>query len=126
MANKEVVICSPLRTAIGTYGGIYKEMPATDLGAAVIRATMDQAKLQPGEVGSVVMGNVIQAGNKDESGPTGCHKWWRPRRGPRDDSQPCLRLGCAGHRQRCAGNHARTSIARLPAAWRTWIERPIL
>ena len=29
MANKDVVICSPVLTAIGTYGGTYKEMPAT-------------------------------------------------------------------------------------------------
>ena len=64
MNPREVVICNPVRTAIGTYGGTYKEMPATDLGAAVIRATLDRAKLPPGEVGTVVMGNVIQAGNK--------------------------------------------------------------
>ena len=64
MANRDVVICSPVRTAIGTYGGSYKEMPATDLGATVVRATLDRAKLQPGEIGTVVMGNVIQAGNR--------------------------------------------------------------
>ncbi len=64
MANREVVICSPVRTAIGTYGGTLKEMPAIDLGAAVVRATLDRAKLQPGDIGTVVMGNVIQAGNK--------------------------------------------------------------
>ena len=45
MANREVVICSPVRTAIGTYGGTLKDMPATDLGAAVVRATLDRAKL---------------------------------------------------------------------------------
>ena len=33
MANKEVVICSPVRTAIGTYGGTLKDTPAADLGA---------------------------------------------------------------------------------------------
>ena len=64
MATRDVVLCSPVRTAIGTYGGTYKEMPATDLGAAVVRATLDRAKLQPGEIGTVVMGNVIQAGNR--------------------------------------------------------------
>ena len=64
MANREVVICLPVRTAIGTYGGTLKDMPAVDLGAAVVRATLDRAKLRPGEVGTVVMGNVIQAGNK--------------------------------------------------------------
>ncbi|GLR93934.1 MULTISPECIES: acetyl-CoA C-acyltransferase [Bradyrhizobium] len=64
MANKEVVICSPVRTAIGTYGGTLKDLPAVDLGAVAIRATLERAKLSPGDVGTIVMGNVIQAGNK--------------------------------------------------------------
>ncbi len=64
MAGREVVICSPVRTAIGTYGGTLKDLPAADLGAVAIRACLDRAKLSPDAVGSVVMGNVIQAGNK--------------------------------------------------------------
>ncbi|MGT2499841.1 thiolase family protein [Bradyrhizobium guangxiense] len=64
MASREVVICSPVRTAIGTYGGTLKDLPAADLGAVAIRASLDRAKLSPDAVGSVVMGNVIQAGNK--------------------------------------------------------------
>jgi acetyl-CoA C-acetyltransferase len=64
VAIKEVVVCSPVRTAIGTYGGTLKDTAATDLGAVTIRATLERAKLAPGEIGTVVMGNVIQAGNK--------------------------------------------------------------
>ena len=64
MAHREVVICSPVRTAIGTYGGSLKDMPAVDLGAAVVRATLARANVAPDEVSTVVMGNVIQAGNK--------------------------------------------------------------
>jgi acetyl-CoA C-acetyltransferase len=64
MPNGQVVICSPARTAIGTYGGALKEMPATDLGAVAIRATLERAKLAADEIGAIVMGNVIQAGNK--------------------------------------------------------------
>ena len=64
MANKEVVICSPVRTAIGTYGGTLKDMTAVDLGAVAVRATLERAKLAPGDIDTVVMGNVIQAGNK--------------------------------------------------------------
>ncbi len=64
MANKEVVICAPVRTAIGTYGGTLKDTPAADLGAVVVRATIERAKLAPGDADTVVMGNVIQAGNK--------------------------------------------------------------
>jgi acetyl-CoA C-acetyltransferase len=64
MADRHVVICSPVRTAIGTYGGTLKDTSATDLGALVVRATLERAKLPPGDVDTVVMGNVIQAGNK--------------------------------------------------------------
>jgi acetyl-CoA C-acetyltransferase len=64
MAAKEVVICSPVRTPIGTYGGALKDTPAVDLGAAVVRATIERTKLAPTDIATVVMGNVIQAGNK--------------------------------------------------------------
>ena len=64
MAHREVVICSPVRTAIGTYGGSLKDTPAVDLGAAVVRATLARANVSPDKVSTVVMGNVIQAGNK--------------------------------------------------------------
>ena len=64
MAHREVVICSPVRTAIGTYGGSLKDTTAVDLGAAVVRATLARANIPPDKVGTVVMGNVIQAGNK--------------------------------------------------------------
>jgi acetyl-CoA C-acetyltransferase len=64
MAAREVVLCSPVRTAIGTYGGTLKSTPATALGAVAVKATLERAKLDPGKIGSVVMGNVIQAGNK--------------------------------------------------------------
>ena len=64
MEAREVVLCSPVRTAIGTYGGTLKSTPATALGAVAVKATLARAKLDPGKIGSVVMGNVIQAGNK--------------------------------------------------------------
>ena len=61
---REVVICFPVRTAIGTYNGSLKTTPATELGAAVIRETLLRTKLDPGLLNAVVMGNVVQAGNK--------------------------------------------------------------
>jgi acetyl-CoA C-acetyltransferase len=64
MSKRDVVICSPVRTAIGTYGGMLKDISAVDLGAVVVRATLERAKLPPGDVDTVVMGNVVQAGNK--------------------------------------------------------------
>jgi acetyl-CoA C-acetyltransferase len=64
MSQREIVICSPVRTAIGTYGGSLKEMPAPDLGAVVIRETLKRSGLSADKVQTLVMGNVIQAGVK--------------------------------------------------------------
>lgn len=62
--TRDVVICAPVRSTIGTYGGTLKDTPAIELGAAVVRATLERSKLSPGDVDTVVLGNVIQAGNK--------------------------------------------------------------
>ncbi|KWT94146.1 MULTISPECIES: acetyl-CoA C-acetyltransferase [unclassified Variovorax] len=64
MSSREVVLCHPVRTAIGTYGGSLKDVPAPDLGAAVIRETLKRSGLPAGKVQTLVMGNVIQAGVK--------------------------------------------------------------
>jgi len=64
MNRSEVVLCHPVRTAIGSYGGSLKETAATDLGAAVIRETLKRSRLAPDAVQTVVMGNVVQAGLK--------------------------------------------------------------
>ncbi|SOZ38982.1 thiolase family protein [Cupriavidus neocaledonicus] len=64
MHARDVVLCQPVRTAIGAYNGSLKSIAATDLGAAAIRASVERSGIDPGEVGSVVFGNVIQAGNR--------------------------------------------------------------
>ncbi|RQH03833.1 thiolase family protein [Paraburkholderia dinghuensis] len=64
MSTREVVLCQPVRTAIGGFNGALKGTPATALGAVAVRETLARAKLDPALLGSVVMGNVIQAGNK--------------------------------------------------------------
>lgn len=64
MTRRDVVLCSPVRTAIGTYNGSLKAIPATELGATVLRETLKRAKLDPAKLDAVIFGNVIQAGNK--------------------------------------------------------------
>ena len=61
---RSVVFVSPVRTAIGAFGGSLKSVPAADLGAVAIRATLERAGLEPGAVDTVVMGQVVQAGAK--------------------------------------------------------------
>ncbi|RKP52812.1 thiolase family protein [Trinickia fusca] len=64
MNTREVVICNPVRTPIGAFGGTLKEVPATTLGALAVRETLRRSGLDPNELASVVLGNVIQAGNR--------------------------------------------------------------
>ena len=59
---KEVVIVSAVRTAIGSFGGGLKDVPAVDLGALVIKEAVSRAGLKPELVDEVIMGNVLQAG----------------------------------------------------------------
>jgi acetyl-CoA C-acetyltransferase len=65
MSNREVVVVSGVRTAIGDYGGALKEMPATKLGAVAIKEAVVRAKLDPASIAHVVMGSVIHGEAKD-------------------------------------------------------------
>ncbi|MGF7156371.1 thiolase family protein [Novosphingobium gossypii] len=64
MSRTEIVLAQPVRTAIGAFNGALKDTSATALGAAVIAEAVHRSGLTPDRVGSVVMGNVIQAGNR--------------------------------------------------------------
>ncbi|MBN8889179.1 MAG: acetyl-CoA acetyltransferase [Acetobacteraceae bacterium SCN 69-10] len=64
MERRDIVLCNPVRTAIGTFGGSLKAMPAPALGAAAIKAVLARSGLAEAGIGTVVMGNVIQAGVK--------------------------------------------------------------
>ena len=62
--TRSVLIADPVRTAIGTLGGSLKDVPATTLGSIAIGAAVHRAGIRLDEVETVVMGNVVQAGNK--------------------------------------------------------------
>src|SRR4029077_17341980 len=56
--TSQVVFAEPVRTAIGTFAGSLKDVPATALGSAAIAAAVARAELRPEEIETVVMGNV--------------------------------------------------------------------
>jgi len=64
MSQREVVLCNPVRTAVGSYGGSLKDLPAPALGAVVVGEAVRRSGLDPAQIDTVVMGNVIQAGAK--------------------------------------------------------------
>lgn len=60
--STEVVIVSAVRTAIGSFQGALKDVPATKLGAIVIEEAIRRAGIEKDQVDEVIMGNVLQAG----------------------------------------------------------------
>src|SRR5205085_6982097 len=58
----EAVILSACRTPIGAFGGVFKDLTAVDLGAVVVREAIARARVQPADVGDVILGCVLQAG----------------------------------------------------------------
>jgi acetyl-CoA C-acetyltransferase len=57
---EEVVLVSGARTAIGRMGGIFQNVPASDLAAAVFKAAVDRAGLRPEQIDQVILGCVGQ------------------------------------------------------------------
>ncbi|MCH8831096.1 MAG: hypothetical protein IID45_16110, partial [Planctomycetes bacterium] len=51
-----------VRTPIGKFLGVLRDLPATELGAIAIRETLNRAEIAPADVDEVIMGNVISAG----------------------------------------------------------------
>jgi len=62
MNENDVVILGAARTAIGTFGGALKDVPATDLGATVVKAALERAGTPAARVDEVILGCILQAG----------------------------------------------------------------
>ncbi|MDH2239453.1 acetyl-CoA C-acetyltransferase [Pigmentiphaga sp. GD03639] len=59
---REAVICEPIRTPVGRYGGVFRDVPAADLGEAVLRALRDRAGFDPAAVDEVIFGQCYPNG----------------------------------------------------------------
>lgn len=59
---RDVVIVAAGRTAVGTFGGSLSKIPASDLGATVIKGLIEKVDLDPSKVDEVIMGQVLTAG----------------------------------------------------------------
>ena len=57
-----IVIASAARTPVGSFNGSLASLPAHELGKVAIKAALDRAGLQPGDITEVVLGQVLTAG----------------------------------------------------------------
>ena len=65
MSQREVVVLSGVRTAIGGYGGSLKDIPPTKLGASCVKDVVGRAGVDPARIGHVVFGSVIHGEARD-------------------------------------------------------------
>lgn len=65
MPDREVVVLSAVRTAIGKFGGALKDIPPTELAAKVVCQSLQRSKLNPEMIGHVVFGNAMHTDRKD-------------------------------------------------------------
>ena len=58
----DIVIVAAARTAVGKFGGSLAKIPASELGATVLRALLERSKLSGEQISEVILGQVLQAG----------------------------------------------------------------
>ena len=66
--QKNIVITSAVRTAIGTFKGSLKGMQAHDLGSTVIKESLQKSNLKPNDIDEVIMGQVLTSGTGQNPG----------------------------------------------------------
>jgi len=59
--ENDIVIAAASRTAVGSFNGAFANVPAHELGAAVVKAVLDQAKTEPEAVDELIFGQVLTA-----------------------------------------------------------------
>ena len=59
---RDAVICEPLRTAVGGFGGVFRDLPPTELAATVIRELVRRTSLPPLEIDDVILGQCYPNG----------------------------------------------------------------
>jgi acetyl-CoA C-acetyltransferase len=63
MNPSDIVIVAAARTAVGKFGGTLAKTPAPELGAVVLKALLERARLDSAQIGEVIFGQVLQAGS---------------------------------------------------------------
>ena len=65
MTQREILVIGAVRTAIGTFGGSLKDVPLSTLATTAVSASLERSGVEPGQVGHLVMGNVVPTEPRD-------------------------------------------------------------
>ena len=57
MTTRTAVICEPVRTPIGRYGGMFKSLTAVDLGVTALKGLLERTGIAPDAVQDVILGH---------------------------------------------------------------------
>jgi len=60
---KKIVIVSPYRSGVGSFGGSLSSLPAVEIGARIVKGVIERSGIKSSEIQEVYLGNVLQAGN---------------------------------------------------------------
>jgi len=59
---RQAVICEPLRTPVGRYGGVFKDIPPVELAETVLRELVRRTRIAPSDVDDVIFGQCYPNG----------------------------------------------------------------
>ena len=93
---RDAVICEPLRTPVGGFGGSLRDVPAQDLASTVIRALLERTGLPPESVDDVLLGHCYPTMDAPAIGRVAALDAGLPVDRLRSADRPALRLGSPG------------------------------
>ena len=114
-SSRDAVICQPLRTPVGRFGGVFRDVGAATLAATVMRELVGRTGLSGEDVDDVIMGQCYANGEAPAIGRVAALDAGLPVDVPGPADRPALRLGAAGGAVRL---HAGADRARRSWCWR--------
>ena len=96
MSTREAVICEPVRTPIGRYGGMFKSLTAVDLGVAALKGLLERTGVAPDAVEDVILGHCYPSSEAPAIGRVVALDAGLPVTVPGHAGRPAVRVRPAG------------------------------
>ena len=114
--STDVLIVSAARTPVGSFNGAFGSLPTHELGAVAIKGAMERAKIQPGDVDEVIMGQILSGGEGQNPARQTVMEAGIPQEKTALGPSSAVRA-CAQSRSACSRSQTATPRSSSPAAW---------